>query len=272
MGSVLHFFFALSMFAGSPALVATPSAGADTEISPSPARQLWERGQQAMRLGQSDQAIAFYEQSLSLDPQLIRAHLSLAAARLEIGDDDGACPHLGRYVEARPDETIVRGHYAELLYRLRRTHDAREQFKRFVVDAQEQGGTAAKELLHAHARLVEIAEKEEDAYAEHLNRGIGLLLLSRARAELSDEDKDLTQESLLCKAAGELTLALEERPGEARPCWYISRVWSALSQRSLAARWLREAQASDPFSYLTPAERCSLQLAVSGTSHEFGRR
>src|SRR5262249_33906202 len=110
MGSVLHFFFALSMFAGSPALVATPSAGADPEISPSPARQLGERGQQAMRLGQSDQAIAFYEQSLSLDPQLIRAHLSLAAARLEIGDDDGACPHLGRYVEARPDETIVRGH------------------------------------------------------------------------------------------------------------------------------------------------------------------
>src|SRR5262249_7132250 len=229
----------------------------------SPARRIWEQGQSAMRDGQPDKAIACYRQSLELDPQFAPAHLSLAAAYLELGDDAGACPHLGHYIEARPEQAAVRGQYAELLYRLKRTREARDQFDRFVGDAQERGGVAAKNLLHGHSRLMEIAEKEEDAYSEHLNRGIGLLLLARARAELIDEVNDQTRESLLCKAAGELTLACQERPDEARPCWYLYQVWSALAQRSLAGRWLRDAQTSAPFSYLTPSERCSLQLAAA---------
>jgi tetratricopeptide (TPR) repeat protein len=228
----------------------------------SPARRIWEQGQEAMRLGHPDKAIACYQQSLALDPQFSQAHLSLAAAYLDVGDDAGACPHLGRYVAARPDQVTVRCHYAELLYRLQRIREAREQFKRFMADAQEQGEPAVRTLLHCQSRLMEIAEKEDDAYAEHLHRGIGLLLLARARAELCDDSKDLTQESLLCKAAGELTLARQERPDEARPCLYLYEVWSALAQSRLAARWLRDAHDAAPFSYLTPAERCRLRLAM----------
>jgi tetratricopeptide (TPR) repeat protein len=226
----------------------------------SAARRIWEKGQEAMRLGQPDKAIACYKQCLALDPRFSQAQLSLAAVHLEIGDDAGACPHLGMYVEARPDQVVVRGHYAELLYRLNREQEARAQFDRFVIDAQEQGGAAARNLLHCHSRLMEIAEKDEDSYAEHLNRGIGLLLLARARAELSDE-KDLEQEGLLCKAAGELTLARQERPDEARPCWYLYEVWSALAQQQPATRCLHAARAAAPFSYLTPTEQRSLQLA-----------
>jgi tetratricopeptide (TPR) repeat protein len=216
-----------------------------------------------MRQGQPDKAIACYRQSLEFDPLFAQAHLSLAAAYLEVGDDAGACPHLGSYVEARPQQAAVRGHYAELLYRLKRVREARDQFVRFVVDAQDEGGLAAKNLLHGHSRLMEIAEKEDDAYAEHLHRGIGLLLLARARAELIGETKDQTRESLLCKAAGELTLASHQCPDEARPCWYLYEVWSTLAQRSLAGRWLRDAQAAAPFSYLTPSERCSLGLEAA---------
>ena len=238
----------------------------------SPARRVWEQGQIAMRRGQPDKAIACYEQSLELDPQFSQAHLSLAAAHLEIGADEAACPHLGRYVEARPDQVSVRGHYAELLYRLKHRGEARCQFDRFIALAQEQGGPAAKNLLHSHSRLMEIAEQEEDAYAEHLHRGIGLLLLARARAELSDESTDPTSESLLCKAAGELTLARQEDPEEARAGWYLYQVWSALDQRALAARWLRDAQEAAPFHYLTPSERCSLQLAASHSTLELVHR
>jgi tetratricopeptide (TPR) repeat protein len=216
-----------------------------------------------MRRGQPDKAIACYEQSLELDPKFAQAHLSLAAAHLELGDDESAGPHLGKYVEARPDQVTVRGHYAELLYRLKKIREARDEFNRFVADAQEQGGPATKNLLHSHSRLMEIAEHEEDAYAEHLHRGIGLLLLARARARLGDDAADLTRESLLCKAAGELTLARQEQPDEARAGWYLYQVWSELDQQGPAARRLRDVQETAPFHYLTPAERCSLQLAAS---------
>src|SRR5207248_5663456 len=133
----------------------------EPEPAMSPARRLWEQGQEAMRLGQPDRAIACYKQSLQLDPGFTQAHLSLAAAHLQSNDDAGACPHLGRYVEARPDEVLVRGHYAELLYRLGRNREAHEQFARFIEDAQQQGGPAANQLIHCHSRLMQIAEKND---------------------------------------------------------------------------------------------------------------
>ena len=238
----------------------------------SPAQRLWELGQEAMRLGYTDKAIACYRQSLALDPQFSQAHLSLAAAYLEIGDEAGACLHLSRYLAARPDQATVRCHYAELLYRLHRTQESREQFNRFMADAQEQSKTTANALLHCQSRLMEIAEQKDDAYAEHLHRGIGLLYLARSRAELCEHPPDLMQESLLCKAAGELTLAQQERPDEARPCWYLHEVWSALAQHRLAARWLRHAYDAASFSYLTPAERHLIQLAMFHSSIESTRR
>src|SRR5262249_46644383 len=155
--------------------------------------------QQALRLGQPDKAMACYKQSLALDPRFAQAHLSLAAAHLEIGDDAGACPHLARYVEACPDQILVRGHYAELLFRLKHMPEARAQYERYVIDAQEDGGPAANNLLHCHSRLMEIAESIEDEYLEHLHRGIGLLFLAKARAAIADAAHDPTQESLLCK-------------------------------------------------------------------------
>jgi tetratricopeptide (TPR) repeat protein len=268
----LYLLLAAAGCASLPALEPGPEPIKEPSAALSPARRVWEQGQIAMRRGQPDVAIACYKQSLELDPRFYQAHLSLAAAHLEIGDDESACPPLGRYVEACPDQVAVRGHFAELLYRLKHKREAREQFDRFIALAQEQGGPAAKNLLHSHSRLMEIAEQEQDAYAEHLHRGIGLLLLARAHAELSEESNDPTSESLLCKAAGELTLAREEEPNEARAGWYLYQVWSALDQRALAARWLRDVQDAAPFHYLTPSERCSLQLAASHSSLEMVRR
>ena len=58
-----------------PATVSVVSAG-----------QYWEQGQAAMHQGHVEDAIHCYEQSLAADPQLVRCHLSLAAAYLEKGD------------------------------------------------------------------------------------------------------------------------------------------------------------------------------------------
>ena len=225
------------------------------------AELLWDKGQDAMRRGQPEEAIVFYQQSLAVNPLLVRSHLSLAAALLQQGDEAAACPHLMRYVRAHPGELLIRIHLADLLFRLERWGEAREELEQCVAGAQEKGEAAAGQLLHCHAQLMEVAEARRDDYAEHLNRGIGLFLLAGQRAVLPDPEGELSTEELLCKAAGELTLAHLSHPGEARPSWYLHEIWSCLAEHQPALRFLRNAEASAPFTYLTPAEKRSLQLA-----------
>jgi Tetratricopeptide repeat len=227
---------------------------------PSPARRLWEQGQAAMQAGRTADAVRCYEQSLAADPAFARAHLSLAAAYLEQGEEVRACPHLARYLAAQPGHLMVRVHYAELLRRLGRTHEARAEFLRFVADCPADTEDQLKQLVHCHSRLMEIAEEEANRYDEHLHRGVGLFLLARQRIPLGD-DGELPAEGLLCKAAAELTLARIERPGEAQPNWYLYEVWSRLDQRRPAQRALHAADEAAPFSYLTTSEQNNLQLA-----------
>jgi hypothetical protein len=164
-------------------------------------------------------------------------------------------------VEARPDQLLVRARFAELLLRQHQLFDARVEFERFVADAQEENDLGNRQLIHGHRRLMEIAVEVEDEYNEHLHRGIGLYLLARERETLPDPDDELPVEGLLCRAAAELTLARLERTTEARPCWYLYEVWSQLGQNQPACRWLREAVATAPFTYLTPAEQRGLCMA-----------
>ncbi len=242
---------------------ACPSAAAQDAAEP--ARQLWLRGQEAMRRGRPDEAVQYYEQSLAADAGQKRAHLSLAAACVEAGDPAGAARHLAEYLAAFPEHHVVRLHYAKLLLRLHRLREARAQFERFIADVQDDPELAAKYLLECHRRLMEIAEEEGDDYAEHLHRGIGLYLLACECAGLPDPiEGELSAEGVLCQAAGELTMARLARRDEARPCWYLYAVWSRLDQRQPALRHLREAESVAPFSYLTPAEARDLAVACLG--------
>jgi tetratricopeptide (TPR) repeat protein len=225
------------------------------------ARQLWEQGQEALRLGRPDEAVRCFQTSLQADPTLFRNHLSLAAAYLDRGDLERACPHLALYLQACPQHAIVRAHYAELLLRLKHVEEARAEFRRFAADAQEQGDHYERQLIHCHSRLMELAEAAEDEYDEHLHRGIGLYLLAREQAARPDADARHTPESLLCKAAAELTLARAERPDEAQPCWYLYEVWTRLAQGQAALRCLHDADLAAPFSYLTSEEQARLALA-----------
>jgi tetratricopeptide (TPR) repeat protein len=235
--------------------------GHPTGEQPSPAAQLWQKGQDAIRHGDAGEAIRCYEQSLRLDPAMSSNHLSLAAAYLEKKNTAEACSHLGRYLALNPEQRALRSSYAELLARLHRFPEACAQYERCIADAQGEGAATLEDQIHCHSRLVDFAETAEDAYTEHLHRGIALLLLAQKRVQLPEPDGDLPAESLLCKAAAELTLARIERPQEARPSWYLHEVWSHLGQRQPALCRLREAKDAAPFTYLTPAEQSDLLVA-----------
>jgi hypothetical protein len=238
----------------------------------SSASQQWESGQAAMRQGRTEDAIAFYQQSLAADPGFSRNHLSLAAAYLQKNNTDNACAHLAKYVDANPDQLRIRGRYAELLLRLHKLPEARTQFEQLDCDFPVHGSSAGSDLIHCHSRLMELAEQSKDPYSEHLHRGIGLFLLARKRSTLPDPEEELPAESLLCKAAAELTLARSQRPDEARPSWYLYQVWSRLGQRQPALCRLREAEAAAALTFLTPAERCALDLAYEHYQAEVQRK
>lgn len=249
-------------------LTCLPLAAVPAASDPTLAERLWDLGQEAMRRGQPADAVRCYQRSLVADPGLTRNHLSLAAAHLEMGDEAGAAAHLARYVTAHPEQLLMRLHLADLLLRLERSSEARTEFERCVCRAQEHTDPGGRQLIHCHTRLMEIAEHDADSYAEHLHRGIGLFHLALQRADLHEDEDQLTPEALLCKAAGELTIAQLERPDEARPAWYLHEVWSRLAQRRPALRSLQAALAAAPFTYLTAAEQRSLRLACDCTHLE----
>lgn len=244
----------------------------EPEAGKSPALLLWEKGQQAILEGHTDQAITFYLQSLELEPTLARNHLSLAAAYLEKGDDATAAEQLDLYLQLQPEHHSARAHYAELLIRLKRFDSARAQLERYIAEIQDEEELAQEHLISCHSKLMALAEAEEDVYAEHLNRGIGLFWLACQRAMLPEDAINLDVEGLLFQAAAELTLARRNQPDEARPHWYLYEVWTRLAQNLPAQRSLRAAQLAAPFTYLTPAEQRGLSLAIRGSSAERSQR
>jgi tetratricopeptide (TPR) repeat protein len=227
-----------------------------------PAMKLWQQGQTLMAAGNSAEAIAYFQQSLKADPDLARNHLSLAAAYADQGRDELALIHMDRYVRMQPDHYEARLHYADMLLRSQQETAARVQYEMFIADVQDREGLADEHLVHCHSRLMEIYEAAEDEYGEHLNRGLGLFHLARRRAAVDDPDDELPVEGLLFRAAGELMAAWKCRPDEARPCWYLSEVWSRLGQRQPADKWLRRAEAAALLSHLTPSETRGLHLAL----------
>jgi predicted Zn-dependent protease len=184
-----------------------------------------------------------------------------AAKHLDDGDEAAAVPCLAGYVEANPAHAVIRTHLAELLIKQKRDGEARVQLERYVADAQEQGEPATRHLVHAHTRLVEIAERDGDAYAEHLNRGVGLFRLVEQMLADPETARDESAQAMLFKAIEELKLAAKEKADEARPHWYLSEAWSHLGQSQPASASLRRAKKLAILGGLTPAESQALAMS-----------
>lgn len=180
-------------------------------------------------------------------------HLTKASVCLEKSDEEGAIRHLAAHVQKFPDQIMIRASLAELLFKRRQLPVARIHFEEFVVHAQATTGAANHQLVHAHMRLMAIAQASGDSYAESLHRGIGFVLLARKMAEGLDEPEEGFREKVLCRAATELTKARTARPEEARPSCYLHEVYRHLEQPRPAERSLREA--AKALSTLTPSEQ-----------------
>ena len=246
-----------------PAAEKAPLENAPTEPTeePSVALKLWEKGQEALLNSKTQEAVAFFQRSLKLDPLLACNYLSLAAAYADQGEDELEALQLEHYLRLQPEHHVIRKQLADIRLRLRQPAEAHALLERFVSDIQDLTELATDHLVISHSKLAKIAELEEDSYNAHLHRGIGLFRLALQQAGVETSDK-MNIEGLLCRAAGELTQARLNRPEEARPNWYLYEVWTRLAQNQPAQRALRAAESAAPFSYLTPAEQRLMNLAL----------
>jgi uncharacterized protein HemY len=187
--------------------------------------------------------------------------LSLAAGCIEQGDQAGAVGHLSRHIKAHPDQIMIRAYLAELLVKMKRWPEAQEQYERFIAAAQLDDGPPRKHILHCHTRLMEIAQDRDDAYGEHLHRGIGMVLLARQLdASVGTAVEPGFRERLLCKASTELTKASRLRRDEPRPHCYLAEVWTKLDQPRPAERARCKAKELAALLPLPPAEQRGLRL------------
>lgn len=267
--SAVAYFFLIVLLGGLPLISLADSLGDN-----SPADLLWKEGQTALEAGNAPKAIHSFRRSLALDPDSAKTHLSMAAACLAQGSDTIAAIHLKICLELEPGNVIVRQNYADLLLRMNQIEDARHQFLLFVRDTQQFGEQANRHLIHAHSRLMAIAEQMGDPYEEHLNRGIGLYLLAREKTKKGEqiEPNDQNLESLLFRAAGELTTARLMKSDKVRPCWYLYLVWDKLACSQPAQRWYRITAQDASLEHLTPREFQELHLVRKFTDSDHIRK
>lgn len=188
-------------------------------------------------------------------------HLGRAAELLDAGDHAAALAQLTAHVKARPDAVMIRAYLAELHFKHGQPDKAKAHFERFVRDAADLGGTAGQHRAHGHTRLMEIAAANDDAFGEHLHRGIGLVLLVRQWDTEPDADDAGLTESTLVRAAGALKVARELDAKDVRAHLYLSEALARLGQHSAARAALRTAKDLLPDPALSADERRRVRAA-----------
>src|SRR5262245_25476720 len=159
--------------------------------------------------------------------------LTLAAEALERGDGAAAAVHLEAYVRLHPEQLMFRAQLAELLVRVGRDDAARVHFERFVADAQRSTGPPRDHLVHAHTRLLEIALRADDPFAEEFHRGVGLLLLVKEQDNSAERDEAFCEE-MLCQSMKALRQAKELKPADTRTRVYLAEVYDRTGNRRAA--------------------------------------
>src|SRR5579872_533876 len=146
---------------------------------------------------------------------------------LKRGDKLVAASHLETYVRQHPDQAMFRLQLAELLIQTKNDAKARAHYEQFVASAQRAPETIHKYLVHAHTRLMEIAQRKNDPFNELLHRGIGLLILVQEQDSNPERDAEFCEE-MLCKSLKALIEAKELKPGDQRVRVYLAEVYERM--------------------------------------------
>lgn len=108
------------------------------QLTRSPARSYYHRGQVYFITGEFDRAIQEYRRSSELDPSYIFCHIQLAVAQYKAGSTQKALILFDRLVEKNPRNADVYNYYGELLLDQQRFQDAVDAFDKAIEIAKDQ--------------------------------------------------------------------------------------------------------------------------------------
>ena len=190
-------------------------------------------------------------------------HLEHAADKLKSGDEQAAIKHLQAHVSERPDAVMVRAYLAELFFVSGDGTNARKQFAWFLRDAERVGGSSARtHRVHAHTRLMELAQELDQPAAEARHRGVGLVLLAEPWDRKSPE-----WETTLSQAVVALRQATLLQPDDMEAWYYLALVQDRLGQPSAVQAIARRVLRSLPDPAITPDMQLQLEEWCEGTVH-----
>jgi hypothetical protein len=151
---------------------------------------------------------------------------------------------------------------AELLLRLDRITEAKAEFEQFIAAAQKATGPVRGHVVHCHTRLMEIAQRADDPFAEAFHRGVGLVLIV-ANLDATGATEDDSREEIVCLAVTALMEARERRPTDPRAALYLAEAHDLAGNRRAAEVSRTAARNMLAPGALTPAESMRLGLVVA---------
>ena len=158
---------------------------------------------------------------------------------------------------------MFRAQLAELLLRLDRTTEAKAEFEQFIAAAQDATGPARGHVVHCHTRLMEIAQRAADPFAEAFHRGVGLVLVVTSLDATGATDDADSREEIVCLAVTALTEARERRPTDPRAALYLADAHDLAGNRRAADVARAAARNLLAPGALTPGESMRLGLVVA---------
>jgi len=194
--------------------------------------------------------------------------LQLAASKLKSGDDLAAIKHLKAHVSARPDAVMVRAYLAELFFKSGDSVNAQKQFAWFLRDADRLGGIAAKQhRVHAHTRLMELAQVLDQQAAEAHHRGVGLVLLVEQWDKKSEGANANEVETTLTQAVTALRQATQQQANDLAAWYYLAKAQDRLGQPAAAQAIARRVFRAMPDPAITIDMQMQLEEWCEGTVH-----
>ena len=181
--------------------------------------------------------------------------LALAADCLDRGDSAAAIPYLAEHVRKNPDQVMIRSMLAEQYLKLRQYASARIEFERLADEYRLDLAKNRESLIDCHTRLMQIAQEQDDEFAEPFHRGAGLLLVMEGWGR-ENRDANLGERTL-SQALNNLRDAVEKQPNNPRANLMLGEVLSRLGQHAAARSAFLKANSAPPES-LTAAERRKL--------------
>ncbi len=195
-------------------------------------------------------------------------HLQLAASKLKSGDDAAAIRHLQSHVTVRPNAVMVRAYLAELFFKSGDVANAQKHFAWFLRDADHGGGADAKQhRIHAHTRLMELAQELDQPAAEAHHRGVGLVLLVEQWDEKSQSATSCEVETTLTQAIAALRQATQLQTHNVVAWYYLAEAQDRLGQTVAAQSTARRVIRALPDPSITPDMQMQLEEWCEGTFH-----